>query len=212
MMLALLDGRKTTASPQAHTWGDAHCPHCSADVIAKCGPINAWHWAHKTADCDTWAEPDTPWHADWQEHFPPDSCEITIGNHRADVKSPTGLVIEFQHSPLSADEIRERENHYGHMLWVFDTVDAYETDRLNLRRRRHPAGGLGDLHDNYRSFRWKHPRRSLLHCARPVFLDLGAGQLLELKKLHPEAPYGGWGFLRTTDEFLQRCGLQFTFA
>jgi hypothetical protein len=143
--------------------------------------------------------------------FPPDSIEIPVGNHRADVKSPTGLVIEFQHSPLSADEIRERENHYGNMLWVFDAVDAYNTERLDLRKRRSPVEGLGNLRDNYRTFRWKHPRRSLLHCARPVYLDLGTGGLLELKKLYPEAPYGGWGYLRTTDEFLQRCGLQFTF-
>ena len=201
MMLALVDGDRTHAQPKL----TGHCPHCAGEVIAKCGPINAWHWAHKTADCDTWAESFTQWHADWQELFPPDSCEISIGNHRADVRSPTGLVIELQHSHLSADEIRERENHYGRMLWVFDTIDAYEQNRLWLRRKRKPGvhwyddiGGEDRYEPDrgYRSFRWKHPRRSLLHCARPVFLDLGNGQLLELKKLYPNAPYGGWGYLR----------------
>jgi hypothetical protein len=132
--------------------------------------------------------------------FPHDSVEVPVGNHRADVRSPDGLVIEFQHSSLSVDEIRERENHYGRMLWVFDAIDAYQCDRLNLRRPN----------ERYRSLRWKHPRRSILHCARPVFLDLGDGQLFELKKLYPNAPYGGWGYLLTTEEFLQRCGLEFT--
>ena len=88
MMLALLAGQRCTAQPQ--TVG--HCPACLGDVIAKCGPINAWHWAHKQADCDTWAEPFTQWHADWQEMFPPESCEIPIGRHRADVVSPTRSV------------------------------------------------------------------------------------------------------------------------
>ena len=78
-------------------------------------------------------EPITAWHADWQSMFPADCCEIPIGNHRADVRSPDGLVIEFQHSALSVDEIREREDHYGSMLWVFDAVEAFQTDRLNLR-------------------------------------------------------------------------------
>lgn len=221
MRLALIGDERRLAEPHAR----GRCPACLGDVIAKCGPINAWHWAHKTLDCDTWAEPFTQWHADWQEYFPPDSCEIVIGRHRADVQMPNGLVIEFQHSALSADEIRERENFYaplaegyGGMLWVFDAVDAYEADRLNLRRNFVPSeriyrGRRRGRHlltaENYRSFRWKHPRRSILACRRPVWLDLGAGQLLELKKMYPNAPYGGWGYLWTTEAFLERCGNQF---
>jgi competence protein CoiA len=212
MMLALVDGQRVTAEPKL----PGHCPNCGGAVIAKCGPINAWHWAHKAADCDTWAERFTQWHADWQELFPPDSREITIGNHRADVRSPTGLVIEFQHSALSADEIRERENHYGRMLWVFDAVYADETDRLDLRAKRGRDGS------EYWSFRWKHPRRSILACRRPVFLDLGGWsqnydcrfhRLLELKRMYPNAPNGGWGHLRAVDEFLvERCGLEYTYC
>jgi hypothetical protein len=258
MMLALVDGQRSYAQPKL----DGRCEICDGAVIPKCGRINVWHWAHKTLqDCDTWSEPITAWHANWQEHFPADSCEIPIGQHRADVRSPTGLVIEFQHSALSVDEIREREDHYGSMLWVFDAVEAFHTDRLNLRckrpecntrygvsgyrwslkdprhpccindddntsircerpakecptRRWHQRRGMtpgpwqrsrgGGWHrqlrggcdpdksqccdtlaepDPYRSFRWKQPRRSILHCRRPVFLDLGDGNLLELKKL-----------------------------
>jgi len=291
MMLALVDGQRSYAQPKQV----GHCELCGGIAIPKCGRINVWHWAHKSLqDCDTWAEPITAWHADWQAHFPVDCCEIPIGRHRADVRSPSGLVIEFQHSALSVDEIRERENHYGSMLWVFDAVKAFKGDRLNLRYKaphcnsrtygvwgsyqtytyaanppQHKCYLNDDISDNslccplpaqecltrrfgprppyekcwcisakalnghdrwadvlgqdprppaelpqcdpYRSFRWKHPRRSLLHCRRPVFLDLGDGCLLEPKKLHPNAPYGGWGYLCTVDAFLARCGLEFTF-
>lgn len=199
MMLALVDGHRTTAEPTL----TGHCPGCHGEVIAKCGTINRWHWAHRRADadCDTWAEPTTQWHIDWQAQFPPHWCEIPLGDHRADVQLPTGHVVEFQHSSLSVAEIRERERHYGRMLWVFDVVDAHETDRLNLRRKK--AGPHGDP---YRTFRWKHPRRSILHCRRPVFLDIGGGWLFHLRRMYPTAPYGGWGYLITTDAFLARCG------
>jgi competence protein CoiA len=222
MIFALLNGVRTTASPYAHTRDHAECPQCRAEVIAKCGPINAWHWAHRAADCDSWAEPDTQWHVDWQEMFPADCCEVPIGDHRADVRSPFGLVIEFQHSALSVDEIGERERHYGEMLWVFDAIEAYQTDRLNLRRKYKPGVNWWNDTDypvneryepgNYRSFRWKHPRRSVLACQCPVYLDLGGGQLLEFKKMYLNAPYGGWGYLITTETFLQRCGLEFSFG
>jgi competence protein CoiA len=215
MMLALVDGQRSHARPGL----TGLCGLCDGPVIPKCGQINVWHWAHRSAECDRWAEPMTQWHVDWQDHFPLDACEVTIGDHRADVLSPTGIVIEFQHSALSADEIRERESHYGQMLWVFDAIGAYNDDRLNLRKRpaiqprgapiRRVESPYGP-DDNYRSFRWKYPRRSILACRRPVFLDLGDGNLLELKKMHPNAPYGGWGLLVSKDTFLERCGLVFT--
>jgi competence protein CoiA len=239
MMFGMVAGERITAEPGLR----GSCPHCRAEVIAKCGPINVWHWAHRAADCDTWTEPMTQWHIDWQSRFPDELREVTIGNHIADAQL-SGGVIEFQHSSLSADEIRERENHYGRMLWVFDAIDAYESDRLNLRRkckpgirstwelsagfgasalgfkpgvnyvRRDSSGRFQHVRDEdaldpgaYRTFRWQHPRRSILACRRPVFLDLGEGQLLELKKMHQNAPYGGWGYLGTIDQFLDRCGL-----
>ena len=206
MMLALVNGQRSYAEPKQV----ARCPACGGDAIPKCGRINVWHWAHKTLDCDTFAEAITQWHVDWQTRYPRHMREVVIGAHRADVLLPNGCAIEFQHSSLSVDEIREREDYYGSMLWVFDTVDAYENDRLNLRRKR--AGHESQSDRSYRSFRWKHPRRSLLHCRRPVFLDLGGGNLLELKRLYPNAPYGGWGFLLTIDMFLARCGMEFTFT
>ena len=198
MMLANLNGILAEARPRA----TAHCPHCAAPVIAKCGPVTAWHWAHKAADCDTWAEPATRWHADWQSRFPTGWREQTIGSHRADVRTPAGTVIEFQHSTLSADDIWQREAHYGpNMLWVYDTVAAYRAQRLTFRRK---AGANGRV---YYSFRWRHPRRSVMACQRMVYLDCGDGLLFEMRKLHPGPPYYGWGLPRSVDQFLSWHGV-----
>ena len=124
--------------------------------------------------------------------------EVVMFRHRADIRLAPGRVIEFQHSSLSVDEIWERERFYGPGLtWVFDTIEAVESERLHLRAKRGP-------HHRYRTFRWKHPRRSIIHCRRPVFLNLGQGWLLHLQFMGGRAPYGGCGRLITVDEFLPR--------
>jgi competence protein CoiA len=163
----------------------ATCPTCGSPVRAKTGQIVAWHWAHiRDASCDPWSEPDSEWHRGWQELAPPERREVVMPPHRADVVTSTGWVIELQHSSISPEEIREREDFYGpRMLWVFDAREAYEAARLRLRRR-----------DGYYSFRWMHPRKSIAACRRPVVLDCGE-VALRLRKIHIEAPCGGWGLL-----------------
>ena len=49
--------------------------------------------------------------------------EVVMGEnneHRADVRLDNSLVIELQHSPISAEMIAERERFYGSMIWLFD--------------------------------------------------------------------------------------------
>jgi competence CoiA-like predicted nuclease len=199
MRLALHNGELSTAEPRLA----GHCPQCDSEVIAKCGKVTAWHWAHKADDCDSWSEPLTQWHADWQARFPIQWCEVPVGNHRADVLRPGGRVIEFQHSGLSVDEIRERERHYGpRMVWVFDAIDAYRRERLTLRRKS------GDKGRVYYSFRWRHPRRSVMACTRRVYLDLGDGLLLDMRKMHAGPPYRGWGYPCGAEEFLSWHGVR----
>lgn len=83
------------------------CPYCGSEVIAKCGRIKIWHWAHKgMSSCDPWWENETEWHRTWKNHFPLEWQEqiardpISGETHIADVKTPHGLVIEFQHSSI----------------------------------------------------------------------------------------------------------------
>ena len=102
------------------------CPHCGSPVIAKCGQIKINHWAHKNGkkpDCK-W-EPETQWHRDWKNEFPSDCQEYSQRDkygelHIADVFTPQGLALEFQHSSIEREEIEARTNFYGNICWVVD--------------------------------------------------------------------------------------------
>jgi competence protein CoiA len=104
----------------------AVCPVCDAGVIAKCGDVRVWHWAHRgRRTCDHWWESETPWHRAWKGEFPERWQEViqraqSGEKHIADVKTENGVVLEFQHSFLRPDEREARESFYGNMIWVVD--------------------------------------------------------------------------------------------
>lgn len=123
MRFALVNKQKVEPQPKLH----GICPHCSGAVIAKCGRVKVWHWAHKSKIvCDPWWENETEWHRTWKNNFPKEWQEIsavdpkTGETHIADVKTPYGLTVEFQHSPLRLDELMAREAFYGNMIWIVD--------------------------------------------------------------------------------------------
>ena len=90
------------------------CPGCKAALDAKCGDKNIWHWAHRSRKhCDFFREPETEWHRNWKDRFPPEWQEVSSHDehgelHIADVKAPNGYVVEFQHSPIKIDEVKKR--------------------------------------------------------------------------------------------------------
>lgn len=102
------------------------CPSCGAAVVAKCGDHRVWHWAHRGVRlCDPWWEPETEWHRAWKNEFPAGWQEFVQfaqngEKHIADVKTESGMVIEFQHSFLKAEERLAREAFYRKMVWVVD--------------------------------------------------------------------------------------------
>jgi competence protein CoiA len=112
---------------EAYAGGRGMCCRCDGEVIAKCGVHRVAHWAHRgMRDCDTWAEKETDWHRAWKNNFPAE-CQEYIQHdgqsgekHIADVRTPHGLVIEFQHSHLDPLERAARERFYGNMLWLVD--------------------------------------------------------------------------------------------
>lgn len=123
MRFALFNGEKIDAQPKLH----GKCPHCGGDTISKCGRTKVWHWAHKSRKvCDPWWENETEWHRAWKDKFPREWQEIsaidekTGETHIADVKTPYGLVVEFQHSPMQFEEMMARETFYGNMIWIVD--------------------------------------------------------------------------------------------
>lgn len=148
------------------------CPQCQEPVIAKCGDLVVWHFAHQSADdCDRWSEPETEWHRSWKQLVPPDRREVIMGNHRADVLAVTGrTVIELQHSPISPETIAEREAFYRQpdkdrwMIWLFDVRDA--ADRFTVRDNRNSVRVDESL------YIWKQAKRSLMSATVPVYLDI----------------------------------------
>ena len=109
-----LFGDKLEPNPSAVAW----CPICDEILVPKCGDIKVWHWSHKSnSECDPWSEGETEWHRRWKAGLRPQFQEVRIGNHRADIVGNKGIVIELQHSPISPNEIQEREMFYKNMVW-----------------------------------------------------------------------------------------------
>jgi competence protein CoiA len=159
------------------TPGDrAVCPGCLGRVIAKCGEVNAWHWAHEAgADCDPWSEGESSWHLAWKAKASPLRCEVVIDRHRADIVNRSGTVIELQHSPLTSDQVREREEFYGDMIWL---VDAHEfEDRFHVRN-------AGDVS----RFVWPNARKWMYAIRRPLYLDFCDETIFFVDRLIPNIP------------------------
>ena len=100
---------------------------CGGEVIAKCGAHRVHHWAHRGArECDSWAEQETEWHRAWKNRFAAECQEFVLHDdatgerHIADIRTPHGLVIEFQRSHLDPQERMARERYYKNMVWVVD--------------------------------------------------------------------------------------------
>lgn len=186
-------GERITAEPGMR----ATCPDCGGVLLAKCGDIRIWHWAHESlmgSECE-W-EPESDWHRDWKSLVVPSACEVRIGAHRADIVGNDGRVIELQHSSIDADQIWEREHEYGlKMIWLFDCYEAYDNDRLLLIDKGH-----------YYSFRWKWARQHVGYTSRPTFLDLGTGDIFWVRKfaVNDVGRCYGWGQMLTYPQFVRR--------
>lgn len=152
-LYADLDGRRSTATPATR----ASCCHCGGEMVAHCGPIKAWHWAHLATDCDPWTEPESAWHLGIKRWFHQHGCAIEqriddgFSWHVADVVTPSGAVIELQHSPLDTTSITRREAFYGNMIWIWDT-----------------SPWVDRLHFGAKGFWWKHGSRAQASCTRPI--------------------------------------------
>lgn len=122
MQFAEVDGNKVLPYPGAH----GVCPMCGSKMIAKCGVRVMHHWAHfGRRNCDPWWENETKWHRSWKHLFPVEWLEVSHiapdGEvHRADIKTPKGIVVEVQHSAMSDAERLSREVFYQNLVWVID--------------------------------------------------------------------------------------------
>jgi hypothetical protein len=173
--------------------GRGKCPYCGGMVIAKCGSINTHHWAHEAKkDCDGWSEPIGPWHLSWQNLVRPEFVEVPFDRHRADICANSNIVLELQHSPIQPEEIAERENFYGDMVWLFDAT--YRFDHVVSENRVFFSFG---------------PSKHITFCQKPVFLDFG-DVLVQVERMSDLlANCSGFGRKRDrqwfVSRFLSRC-------
>lgn len=111
-----------------------YCPICGELLTIRATNSLAvkTHFAHKrgTICYDDWTHDMSEWHLSWQKQFPEQYREVVIEKngikHRADI-CVNNTVIEFQHSPITGEEIAKRNNFYlscGYqVVWVFDATD-----------------------------------------------------------------------------------------
>ena len=124
MKFALANGQRIEAQPGL----SVVCPGCGAPMLARCGDVRIRHWAHVGKRmCDSWWENETEWHRAWKGHFPTEWQEVIQHaqdgeKHIADVKTDQDWVLEFQHSLLTAEERRARNDFYSKLIWVVDGV------------------------------------------------------------------------------------------
>lgn len=191
MRFAIVNGMKVEATPKAK----GICSNCRSELIARCGRVKVWHWAHKGfPPCDPWWEAETKWHRNWKSCFPKEWQEVshvdpvTGEKHIADVKTPFGLVIEFQHSPIKPEECASRERFYKKMIWVVDGNRA-QSDRYYFE------AGLRQLEKDRVKFqiRWEGPSgllRNWSESRSKVFIDFGQEWFWKLVKFDQSTKIG----------------------
>jgi competence protein CoiA len=184
MQIALVNGSRSIAAPGLL----GVCQLCASPMIAKCGSLRIWHWAHENLrQCDPWWE-ESKWHATWKSRFPAECREVPRRDrngekHIADVRLPDGRVIEFQHSRLKNEERHAREFFYGSMMWVVDGL-ARKNDRSQFENTLRRMSENPTVYSG-----WKECALLRDWVGRPVdvFFDFGEPTLWQL---HP-SPGGG---------------------
>jgi len=122
MKFALVSGQRQEARSNLA----GKCQTCDHPMVAKCGEVRIWHWAHPGGRlCDPWSENETEWHRAWKDRFPINWQEVLQRadngeKHIADVMTDQGWVLEFQHSPIPPEERRSRDTFYRKLVWVVD--------------------------------------------------------------------------------------------
>jgi hypothetical protein len=154
-------------------------------LIAKQGSKHKWHFALKSGqtqylcDSQSYKKNKCEWHELWQSYSPNYQLESYRYKdnifHIADLIDKFGLIVEFQHSNISAADVSSREELYsnehnyfdsvskewkistGGMYWVIDATNSewikLETKKILIREK----------------YSWWN------FLTQPVFFDIGAG-------------------------------------
>lgn len=177
MKYALVNDQRLEAQPSL----SGKCPSCDAPMVAKCGEIKVWHWAHLgKLMCDPWWENETEWHRAWKGQFPVEWQEAVHRaengeKHIADVKTDQGWAIEFQHSHLKPEERRSRDAFYTKLCWVVDATRR-KTDKTQFLKALSGSTAVGQVNQVRRIFSDKCVLLKEWGASNtPVFFDFGPG-------------------------------------
>jgi hypothetical protein len=191
MKFALVNGQRQEAQPNL----SGKCPTHGHPMVARCGEVNRWHWAHQgSRRCDLWWENETAWHRAWKEQFPVDWQEVVQHaengeKHVADVKTDHGWVIEFQHSYIKPEERRSRDTFYKRLVWVVDGARRKRdrTQLLNAFEQGVPVGPMGRNSPVRRAFSDECALlREWAGSPAPIFFDFGEEVLWWLLAKSPD--------------------------
>lgn len=180
MKYSLVNNVRLEATPGL----SGQCPCCDQAMIAKCGTIKMWHWAHKgRRTCDVWWESETEWHRAWKGNFPESWQEVIQRDekgekHIADVKTSQGWVIEFQHSHIKPEERKSRDAFYQKLVWVVDGLRR-NTDPGKFKKAL--ANGLQVGKNPSLRRVWSDECALLREWSAsnsPVFFDFGGGRVI----------------------------------
>jgi len=189
----------------------AICPCCGGIVVPKCGKVKIHHWAHKSKEnCDLWWENETKWHRQWKENFPKNNQEVvkidtnTKEKHIADVETSTGIILEFQHSSISQEEQKSREQFYKNMIWIIDARKYYERFKKYLYLLKHCKQNKNYFYmhiDFYEEHKNCFPER-WLESSVPVVFDYGIYDMIDKDCDKPKK----WLYCIFPDKFTEKFG------
>jgi len=180
MKFAIVNERRQEAQPNL----SGECPGCSGPMVAKCGEVRIWHWAHQGKRlCDPWWENETEWHRTWKEQFPDEWQEIVHHaengtRHIADVKTERGWAIEFQHSRIESEERSSRNAFYPKLVWVVDGTRRKRDEKqfieaLNAGTQLHATFPIKQIRSDECAL-----LREWVGSYAPIFFDFGSEQAL----------------------------------
>lgn len=174
MIVAVLDGQLARGQRGRR----ASCPGCRGEVYGREPQDAIAHWAHmptldQSQECG-WDHGMTEWHRVWQSRRTDLAfIEVYRKPHRADVINAANVVIEFQHSYISHEDMWEREQFWGTGIWVLDGT-AMNTD--DDRARVLVTGRPNPHDDSWVEFRWRRTPPLGGSATWPCWVDLGNGR------------------------------------
>jgi len=175
--IAIVEAQRMMAAPGLI----GKCQLCGNKMIAKCGDIRVWHWAHEANISNCTYKPMTQWHYDWQNRFDVELREIRRGNNTvSDILRSDGMVsIEFQNSPFDFQYIQKKEANTPAVLWVVNLKEQYERGQISFENK---------------TIVYSQPKGVLCYCGN-LFFDFDSGKLCKVKNIKKDynsgAKYNG---------------------